>query len=67
MVTLADEDRELTDDLDDYEAVRFHEARAAGLTRLEAARFAYGRETLHTLWQLKAAGCPGAIIAKIVV
>lgn len=55
------------DDLDAYERVRFHEARVAGLTRLEAARFAYGTGTLHVLWKLKADGCPPATIAKIVV
>lgn len=67
MVAVADEDVELTEDLDLYERVRFHEARAAGLTRLEAARFAYGNTTLHHLWMLKADGCPAALIAKIVV
>ncbi len=29
-------------DLDDYRRVRFYVARQAGLTRLEAARFAHG-------------------------
>ena len=67
MVTLADEDRELTNDLDPYERVRFHEARAAGFTRLEAARFAYGTGTLHALWQLKADGCPAAVMARILI
>lgn len=57
---------DLTEDLGDYERVRFHAARAAGLTRLEAARFAYGRETLHTLAKLRADGCPSATIARIV-
>jgi hypothetical protein len=53
-------------ELDDYTRVRFHEARAAGLTRLEAARFAQGREPLRTLRLLKAGGCPSATIARIV-
>ena len=54
------------DDLDDYQRARFHEARHAGLTRLEAARFAYGDQPLHTLWKLRADGCPGSVIARIV-
>lgn len=66
MPTVAAEDTTLTEDLGDYESYRFHQARAAGLTRLEAARFAYGHATLHTLWKLKADGCPSAIIARIV-
>lgn len=68
MVTVADKDDvKLVEDLDTYERVRFHEARAAGLTRLESARFAYGTGTLHTLWQLKADGCPAAVIARIML
>jgi len=54
------------DDLDDYTRVRFHEAREAGLTKLEAARFARGPETLRTLRLLKDGGCPAATIARIV-
>lgn len=67
MVALADEDRELTADLDDYTRARFHEARAAGLTRLEAARFAFGTTPLRTLRQLKRDGCAPATIARIVI
>lgn len=68
MVTVADKDDvKLVEDLDTYERVRFHEARAAGLTRLEAARFAYGTGTLHTLWTLKAAGVPASLIARILL
>ncbi len=56
-----------TDDgLDDYTRVRFHAARAAGLTRLEAARFAHGQVTLATLRKLRADGCPSATISRIV-
>lgn len=66
MVALADEDRELTTDLAPYERVRFHEARGAGLTRLEAARFAFGTVPLRTLRRLKRDGCPPAVIARIV-
>jgi hypothetical protein len=51
---------------DDYIRVRFHEAREAGLTEIEAARFAKGRESLRTLRALRAAGCPAATIARIV-
>lgn len=54
------------DELDDYTRVRFHEAREAGLTRLEAARFAQGAIPLQTLRRLKEAGCPAATIARIV-
>ncbi len=54
------------DDLDDYTRVRFQEARAAGLTRLEAARFAHGPVTLKTLRALKDGGCPAATLARIV-
>jgi hypothetical protein len=64
--TIAPEDAELTDELDPYHRVRFNAARHAGLTRLESARFAYGRETLHVLWRLQADGCPSALIARIV-
>ncbi len=53
-------------DLDNYTRVRFHEARAAGLTRVEALRFAQGPATLKTLRTLKDAGCSGALIARIV-
>ena len=66
MVTLADEDRELTHDLDPYERVRFQEARNAGLTRLEAARFAFGPVPLRTLRKLKRDRCDPATIARIV-
>lgn len=57
---------EQADDLDAYQRARFRAAREAGLTRLEAARFAYGHETLATLRRLKAQGCPSAVIARIV-
>lgn len=67
VLTETDEDVKLTEDLGEYESFRFHEARAAGLTRLESARFAYGNGTLHTLWALKAAGCSGALIARILL
>ena len=53
-------------ELDDYTRVRFHEAREAGLTRLEADRFARGTATLRTLRKLRADGCPAAVIAQIV-
>lgn len=54
------------DDLDDYQRARFRAAREAGLTRLEAARFAQGTETLATLRRLKQQGCPPATLARIV-
>jgi hypothetical protein len=54
-------------DLDNYTRVRFQEAREAGLTRLEADRFARGTEPLKTLRALKASGCPPAVIARIVI
>ncbi len=53
-------------DLDDYTRVRFYLAREAGLTRLEAARFARGPVPLRTLRKLKADGCPSATLARIV-
>ncbi len=53
-------------DLDDYTRVRFHLARDAGLTRLEAARFARGPVPLRTLRKLKADGCPAVTLARIV-
>lgn len=53
-------------DLDAYTRERFQAARRAGLTRLEAERFARGRETLHTLRRLQAEGCPSSVIARIV-
>ena len=59
-------DEEVTEDLDDYHRERFQAARAAGLTRLESARFAYGPETLRTLRRLQADGCPAAVLARIV-
>lgn len=54
------------DDLTDYQRARFHAARQAGLTRLEAARFAHGPVPLRTLRRLKADGCAPATIARIV-
>lgn len=54
------------DELDAYQVVRFREARAAGLTRVEADRFARGDTPLHTLWKLRAASCAPALIAQIV-
>ena len=53
-------------DLDDYTRVRFYLARDAGLTRLEAARFARGPVPLATLRKLRADGCASALIARIV-
>jgi hypothetical protein len=54
------------DGLDKYQQVRFLEARRAGLTRLEADRFARGDQPLHTLWKLRDQGCDGRLIARIV-
>lgn len=59
-------EEEDADVFDAYERVRFREAREAGLTRIEARRFALGETPLHTLWRLRAAGCPAATIARIV-
>jgi len=53
-------------DLDDYTRVRFRLAREAGLTRLEAERFAHGPVPLTTLRKLRRDGCPSAVIARIV-
>lgn len=53
-------------ELDEYQRERFAAARAAGLTRVEALRFARGQETLRTLRQLRDRGCPPAVIARIV-
>ncbi len=53
-------------DLDDYTRVRFYLARDAGLTRLEAARFARGPVPLKTLRKLQADGCASALIARII-
>lgn len=55
------------DDRTDYERARFRAAREAGLTKLEADRFARGGESLQTLRKLRADGCPPAVIARIVV
>lgn len=60
-------DVEATEDLDDYHRVRFHAARTAGLTRLEAARFAYGPTSLRTLKKLQADGCERGLIVRIVL
>lgn len=57
---------ERTNELDEYERVRFHEAREAGLTRIEAFRFACGETPLQTLRKLRHDGCPDATIARIV-
>lgn len=57
---------EQADELDAYERARFQAARECGLTRREAAMFAYNDTPLHTLWKLKAAGCKSAVIARIV-
>lgn len=54
------------DALDEYQRVRFREAREAGLTRLEAHRFALGETPLQMLRRLRADGCPSATIARIV-
>lgn len=54
------------DELDEYERVRFQAARRAGLTRVEAARFAKGDATLATLRKLTRDGCAPAVIARIV-
>jgi hypothetical protein len=53
-------------ELDAYERTRFLEARAAGLTRLEADRFARGDQPLHLLWKLRDNGCAARLIAAIV-
>lgn len=45
-------------DLDNYMGARFQEAREAGLTRLEADRFARGTEPLRTLRALKGVRLP---------
>jgi len=54
------------DDHDDYWLVRFHAARRAGLTRLEAKRFADGAVTLKTLREMVAGGAPAETIARVV-
>ena len=51
---------------DDYWRWRYHQARAHGLTRVEARVFADGREPVDTLRKLKQNGCPPATIARIV-
>ena len=38
------------------------QARAVGLTRVEAHRFALGDQPLRLLWRLKADGCAGSLI-----
>jgi hypothetical protein len=53
-------------ELDDYQRERFRAARQAGLTRLEAARFAHGTVPLATLRKLRADGCPPSLIARVV-
>lgn len=57
---------EQQDELDAYQQARFRAAREAGLTRVEAARFAKNAEPLHTLWKLRATGCRPDLIARIV-
>lgn len=59
-------DAEAVEDLDAYHKARFHAAREAGLTRLEAARFVWSDTSLKTLRGLRAAGCPADKIARIV-
>lgn len=50
----------------DYWTVRFHAARRAGLTRVEARRFADGTVTLKTLRECVAGGATPAMIARVV-
>lgn len=61
---MADEPQD--EELDEYRLVRFHAARAAGLTKLESKRFADGPVTLRTLRRLKRDGCPSVTISRIV-
>ncbi len=49
-----------------YHRIRYHAAREAGLTRIEARRFALGQETLQTLRQLRRDGCSPSTLARIV-
>jgi len=58
--------REDDDDHDDYWLQRFHAARRAGLTRVEAHRFADGTVTLKTLREMVAGGAPSETIARVV-
>lgn len=51
---------------DDYWFVRFHSARRAGLTMVEAKRFADGTVTLKTLREMRAAGARPETIARVV-
>lgn len=46
---------------------RFHEARRAGLTRVEADRFAVAATDVGLLRKLVAGGCPAAMIARILI
>ena len=57
---------EQQDELTDYQRVRCHAARHAGLTRLEAARFATNNVPLQTLRRLRDGGCPAPLIARII-
>jgi len=59
-------DAEAVEDLDAYHQQRFHAAREAGLTRLEACRFTFSDTSLRTLRELRASGCEAATIARIV-
>ncbi len=52
--------------LTDYQRQRFHAARQAGLTKVEALRFTHGCESLQTLRKLRRDGCSPATIARIV-
>ena len=54
------------DDHDDYRLQRFHAARRAGLTKVEAKRFADGAATLKTLRECVAGGARPETIARVV-
>ncbi len=54
------------DDHGDYWLQRFHAARRAGLTRVEAHRFADGTVTLKTLREMVSGGARPETIARVV-
>ena len=58
--------REDDDDHDDYWLARFQSARRAGLTRVEAKRFADGTVPLATLRKCVAGGAKPETIARVV-
>lgn len=55
------------DELLEVRRRRYHEAVEAGLTIAEARIFAHNGEDVGLLRRLVAAGCPEALIARIVV